>query len=118
MDNIKLCEVYESNATCLCFQCNNYFCEICYKMIHDKNKSNHKKENIDPFIPIELKCPIHPQNPINLFCVNENGKYIIYINIFLLNYIEICCSLCYIKNLKNNPHKDYKLNLYHFIKFK
>jgi len=34
---------------------------------------------------------------------------LICINIFLLNYIEICCSLCYIKNLKNNPHKDYKL---------
>jgi len=26
-----------------------------------------------------------------------------------LNYIELCCSLCYIKNIKNNPHKDYKL---------
>ena len=35
---------------------------------------NHKKENIDPFIPIELKCPIHPQNPMNLFCVDEKGN--------------------------------------------
>jgi len=34
---------------------------------------------------------------------------LIYRNIFLLNYIEICCSLCYIKNLHNNPQKDYKL---------
>jgi len=77
MENIKLCDICESNATCLCFQCNNYFCEICYKMIHDKKKNNnHKKENIDPFIPIELKCPIHPQNPMNLFCVNEKGNYI------------------------------------------
>ena len=77
MENIKVCEVCESNATCLCFQCNNYFCESCYKIIHDKKKSNnHKKENIDPFIPIELKCPIHPQNPMNLFCVNDKGKYI------------------------------------------
>ena len=34
---------------------------------------------------------------------------LIYINIFHWNYIEICCSLCYIKNLKINPHKNYKL---------
>ena len=45
------------------------------KMVHDKKKSNnHKKENIDPFIPIELKCPIHPQNPLNLYCADENDK--------------------------------------------
>ena len=34
---------------------------------------------------------------------------LICINIFLWNYLEICCSLCYIKNFHNNPHKDYKL---------
>ena len=68
----------DSTATCLCFQCNNYFCENCYKIIHDLKKNTiHKKENIDPFIPIELKCPKHIQNPMNLFCINEKGKYII-----------------------------------------
>ena len=70
--NIKICEICESNATCLCFQCNIYFCESCYKMIHDKKKShNHKKESMNPFIPIDLKCPIHPLDRMNLFCVNE-----------------------------------------------
>ena len=34
---------------------------------------------------------------------------LIFINIFLWNYLEIFCSLCYIKSLNNNPHKDYKL---------
>ena len=73
----KDCEICYSNATCLCFECNSYFCERCYKLIHDvKNDPKHKKENIDPFIPIELKCPIHQQNPMNLFCVNEKGNYI------------------------------------------
>ena len=77
--NIKECELCESNATCLCFKCNNYFCESCFKMIHGKTKYlSHKKENIDPFIPIELKCPYHPQNPMNLFCLNEKGKYTYY----------------------------------------
>ena len=83
----KECEICYSNATCLCFKCNNYFCERCYKVIHDiKNDPKHKKENIDPFIPIDLKCPNHPQDRMNLFCINEKGKYnyhIKYINIFL-----------------------------------
>ena len=73
----KDCDICYSKATCLCFKCNNYFCERCFKLIHDvKNDPTHKKESIDPFIPIELKCPIHPQDRMNLFCVNENGKYI------------------------------------------
>ena len=39
-----------------------------------KNDLKHKKENIDPFIPIDLKCPNHPQDRMNLFCINEKGK--------------------------------------------
>ena len=73
--NIKECEMCDSNATCLCFKCNNYFCNNCYKIIHNLKKNiSHKKENLDPFIPIELKCPDHLQNPMNLFCLNEKGK--------------------------------------------
>ena len=72
--NIKECEMCDSSANCLCFKCNNYFCENCFKIIHDLKKNiGHKKENIDPFIPIELKCPIHLKNPLNLFCINEKG---------------------------------------------
>ena len=75
--NIKDCEICEYNATCLCFKCNSYFCDNCYKVIHDIKKNNsHKKENIDPFVPIDLKCPNHLQNPMNLFCINEKGKFI------------------------------------------
>ena len=32
-----------------------------------------------------------------------------YINIFIWNYLEIHCSLCYIKNIQKNPHKEHKL---------
>ena len=73
--NFKECEFCDSNATSLCFKCKNYYCEQCFKYIHNKQKySNHKKENIDPFIPIELKCPDHPEHPIYLFCVDDGGK--------------------------------------------
>ena len=99
---IKECELCNSNATCLMLSCNNYFCDRCYKLIHDiKNNSVHKKESIDPFIPIDIKYPEHQKDRLNLFCVDEKGN-IIFLFLF---FLEICCSLCYYKNL----HPDHKL---------
>ena len=74
---IKECEFCNSNATCLFFKCNNYFCENCFKIIHKLEKySDHKKELIDTFAPIDLKCPDHPNHPLVFFCLNEKGKFI------------------------------------------
>ena len=39
-----------------------------------KKNDNHKKETIDAFVPIDLKCPNHPKIPLNLFCLDEMGK--------------------------------------------
>ena len=45
--------------------------------MHDRKKNkDHKKEKIDLFIPIDTKCPEHEGSPMNLFCVDEKGKYI------------------------------------------
>ena len=85
------CEICEENAENLCLLCNSYLCEGCFKFIHQKNKNNqHKKEKIDPYVPIITKCSIHPNNPVNLFCTNEK---------------ELCCSLCQFLN----PHEGHKL---------
>lgn len=83
----KECEICKSNANCLCFECNSYFCEDCHKFIHSKQvNSSHKKEEIDPYIPIEIKCPNHPKDRMNLFCLNEKGKlYKIINNIYIYN---------------------------------
>ena len=55
---IKYCESCGSNATNLCFECLEYYCESCFKYFHEKKlKSKHKKEDIDPYVPIDLKCP-------------------------------------------------------------
>ena len=82
MSLIKKCEICEISATCLCLNCNSYYCDSCFKYVHDKQtKNNHNKESIDAFIPIDTKCPDHPNIPINLFCVDEKGKksfYFIY----------------------------------------
>ena len=72
---IKICEFCGTNSTCLCFECLEYFCDSCFKMIHEKQlKLQHKKEKIDPYVPIDLKCPEHPSNANNLFCIEEKGK--------------------------------------------
>ena len=88
---IKYCDFCAiKNATCLCFKCNNYYCDNCFKIIHDLRKDQeHKKEILDIFVPIELKCSKHSQILNNLFCLDEK---------------EICCSMCYFKNL-HNGHK-------------
>ena len=72
---IKKCEICELYATSLCFKCLSYFCDSCFKFVHDKkNNSQHKKESIDPFVPIDLKCPDHSKSPVNLFCIDDKGK--------------------------------------------
>ena len=69
------CEFWNINAACLCMKCKNYFCESCVNHIHQLRKySSHKKENIDPFVPLDLKCPEHPENIMNLFCIDEKAK--------------------------------------------
>ena len=74
---IKECSFCEIKAIYLCFQCRKYFCENCFKIIHDlKNNFEHKKELIDPFIPIEINCSEHPNYPLELFCLNDKGKII------------------------------------------
>ena len=73
---IKECDICGSNATSLCFKCLLYFCDSCYKFIHDKQKnSSHQKKLIDPYVPIDLKCHDHPEIPLTLFCLDEKSKH-------------------------------------------
>ena len=75
----KKCELCEEKATRICFKCFMYYCDSCFKYIHSKNqKQEHMKEKIDPFISINTKCNIHPDNIINLFCVEEKSN--LYLN--------------------------------------
>ena len=72
---IKKCDVCKEDAIIICFDCKHYFCEACFKFIHNKQvNSQHQKENIDLYVPIELRCLEHPDILLNLFCLNEKGK--------------------------------------------
>ncbi len=71
----KKCDMCGENATSLCFKCQMNLCDSCIKIIHSiKLNSQHKTEKIDYFVPIDLKCPEHPDVPYNLFCIDEKGK--------------------------------------------
>ena len=74
--NFKNCDLCKSPATFLCFECLcNYFCDSCYKFIHNKKENiNHKKEKIDYFLPFEKRCQEHQDVPLNLFCIDEKGN--------------------------------------------
>ena len=83
--NFKQCDMCkDKDATCLCPQCFSYYCDICYKAVHENTKnSEHKKESIDYNVPIDTRCPDHSGNNINLFCIDEKGN--IFINILYNN---------------------------------
>ena len=81
--NYKHCEICKIEATSLCLECISYFCDACYKYVHDKKEnSNHKKEKIDYFVPLDTKCPDHPKIITNLFCIDEKSKILIIIILF------------------------------------
>ncbi len=72
---LKKCEICFKEATCVCFKCMSYFCDSCYNLVHQiEQRKTNKKDKIDLFIPIEVKCPEHNLVPMNLFCLDEQGK--------------------------------------------
>lgn len=77
----KKCEICKESAAYICFDCPFYLCYSCFEFIHGKNANMmHQKDEIDPFILLDIKCPEHQQNSMNLFCINErSNKYIILI---------------------------------------
>ena len=80
MDNIIKCEICKEKGAFICFQCMNYYCEACYKYAHDKKEnSNHKKENIDYYAPINVKCPLHQKYPLDFFCIDDKGNLYIFL---------------------------------------
>ena len=88
--NFKQCDMCRAKeATSLCPKCFSYYCESCFKPVHENEKNKeHQKEKIDYFVPIDTRCSAHERVPINLFCVNEKGNNIIIYNFNIIkNYV-------------------------------
>ena len=70
----KKCDICQEKANIICLKCNSYYCEECFKYVHNKPANlEHKKDRIDPYVPIETKCKFH-NFPLNLFCITEKGN--------------------------------------------
>ena len=77
-----MCKIEEAKT--LCFQCFSYYCDSCFKCVHEKGKNNeHKKGKIDYFVPIDIWCQVHKKDAI----ININ------IYIILLLYRTLLCLL-------------------------
>ena len=64
----KLCELCKEPVTNICFDCQFYLCESCFEFLHNKKANTlHKKEDINPIIPLYTKCKEHPKIPISHF---------------------------------------------------
>lgn len=75
----KLCELCKEEATCICYNCTFYLCDACFRFLHEKKaNSEHKKEDIDPFVSIDIKCSEHPKIQMSLFCLEEKSNKYIY----------------------------------------
>ena len=86
--NYKGCDICKIEATSLCLSCYSYLCDECFKYVHSKKENiNHKKDKIDYFVPIDIKCPEHDRVPINLFCLDEKGNTTLYNILLLLNLL-------------------------------
>ena len=73
--NIVKCEICLKDATCLCYKCMSYFCDNCFNFVHKiEERKTHKKEKIDYFVPVDIKCPEYNLVPMNLFCLDEKGN--------------------------------------------
>ena len=73
----KLCELCKEKATNICYDCSFYLCDSCFIFLHDKKANiGNKKEEIDSFVSIDIKCQKHPKNEMNLFCVKEKCNLI------------------------------------------
>ena len=71
--NFKQCDICkDKEATSLCSQCFSYFCDGCFKQVHENTKnSQHKKVKIDYNVPIDTRCPEHNAISINSLCTDE-----------------------------------------------
>ena len=71
------CELCKEKANNICFEGCLYLCQSCFKFLHQKKAIlEHKMVEIDPYVSIDIKCSNHPNNKINIFCINEKSKNI------------------------------------------
>ena len=77
----KVCELCkEQSATVLCAECCRCYCDRCNSFMHGMDSmKGHKTESIPEGVIVDAMCPLHKNNPLELFCVYE---------------VKLCCAMC------------------------
>ena len=93
--NIKVCEICKNDANCLCFQCISYFCDSCYKFVHDKKTNEqHKKENIDSYFQLKQNVLIILKIELIYFVLMKKVKISFYLMI-IFKHSSLLLSLLF-----------------------
>ena len=82
----KVCELCEEQpATVLCSECCRCYCDVCNKLMHAMTKKKgHRTEAIPEGVVVDARCPLHNDNPLGMFCVDE---------------VKLCCGICKVEDL-------------------
>ena len=80
-EKIKLCELCkEQPVTVLCSECCRCYCDECSEFTHTRNSlKGHKTEAIPEGVVVDAMCPLHKNEPLSMFCVDE---------------VKLCCLGC------------------------
>ena len=89
----KACELCkEQPATVLCSECCRCYCDECSEFVHSRNSlKGHKTEAIPEGVVVDARCPLHDDEPLSMFCVDE---------------VKLCCSTCRVEDL----HKGHNVS--------
>lgn len=89
----KLCELCEERVTtALCSECCKCYCDECNAYVHKKGskKYGHKIETIPKGMRVDAMCPVHKNNPFEMFCVDD---------------MRLSCGICGLVG----SHKDHRM---------
>lgn len=91
-EKVKVCEFCEEQrAAVLCTRCCKCYCGECNEYAHKKaSKKGHKVEAIPDGVNVNAMCPIHKEDALKMFCVDE---------------VKLCCYGCKTDDL----HKDHNV---------
>ena len=91
-EKVNVCEFCgEQPVSVLCAECSKCYCGECNKLIHGiGSKKGHKVEVIPEGVVANAMCPLHKNEPLSMFCVDE---------------VKLCCSPCNFEDL----HKGHRV---------
>ena len=85
-EKVNVCELCgEQPLSVLCAECCRCYCDECNGYVHKKSsKKGHNIEVIPEGVVVNAMCPLHKNNALEMFCVDE---------------VRLCCGICVVEGL-------------------